>query len=776
MNFLKLSIIIPVYNEEKTLEKLVNSVKSVKLPVSREIILVNDGSRDGTAKIMEKLAKGDKSIKIVDYGENRGKGFAVRKGFEEVNGDLILIQDADLEYDPNEIPTLLKPVLEGKAEVVYGSRFLGKIIGKRMISHTIGNKILSGVTAITYGKKITDMETGYKLFTRKVVDSIKGELKADHFDIEPEITAKIILKGFEIKEVPITYTARQFDEGKKITWVDGIPALKVLFWEKLKQRHIQILLLIILVALALRVVGLDWGLPNVYHPDESVIMRISALFGTGDFNPHWFSSPTFQMYTTFILFGIYYVAGVILGTFSFPPTRELMETIYFSDPTIFYLIGRGLVALYGVATVVLIYKFGKLIFNRRVGLFAAALLAIVPLHVFHSHFVTLDVTITFWMLLSFYFAIKIFKSNDLKWYLLSAIAVGLAGGTKYGAFSAILGLIGVHLVKSYLERKNFIDVAKSLIDKKLWIGIVCAFVVFFAVNPFILLSPSESLAGAERVFATQWTEKAVLGMGVGNPLWYYLTSLLEYSVGFPLRMLIIAGLGYAFFIRKKEIIALSLFMGVYLLFISTFDVYFMRYLLLVLPIFLVCAAAIIDRAIEWSNDNKLKKIAVYGIIAIIFFYTFAYSLAFVNVMVEDDTRTLANEWFEKNVEAGAKVGIVITPVGMIETDDAPIDGDRYFVIRNKQPKELVDQGVAYLVLSNYDYRQYFRLKDRFPAEFQFYDDLLNDRTDYKKIAEFENKIEFFGIDFEQGFLPHSMNTVNPKITIFERVSELPSSS
>ncbi|MFH1587663.1 MAG: glycosyltransferase [Candidatus Diapherotrites archaeon] len=773
---MKLSIIIPIFNEEKTLEKLVNSVKSVKLPVSREIILVNDGSRDGTAKIMRKLAKGDKSVKIVDYGENRGKGFAVRKGMEEAKGDLILIQDADLEYNPKEIPKLLKPVLGGDAEVVYGSRFTGKIIGKQMISHTIGNKILSGITAITYGKEITDMETGYKLFTRKVVYAIKGELKADHFDIEPEITAKIINKGFEITEVPITYTARQFDEGKKITWMDGVPALKVLLLEKMKQSHIKILLLIILFALILRVVGLGWGLPHVFHPDESIIVRIAALFGTGDFNPHWFTYPSFQMYATFFLFGIYYIAGVVLGLFSFPPTRALMEQIYFSDPTNFYLIARGLVAFYGVLTIPLIYKIGKNIFNRRVGLIAALLLAITPLHVIHSHFAALDVAISFWILLSLYFALKIFDSDNLRWYLLSGIAAGLAFGTKYLASPVILGLIGVHLVKNYLKKKDVIDVGKSLVDKKLWIGIISVFVIFLAVNPFVVLSPGEFFSGVERVFATQYAKISPIGMDIGNSYFFYITYLLNYALGLPLLLITMTGFLYALYTRKKEVFALLFLLAGYFIFINTFDVHFMRYLLPMIPLLLVFAAALIVRMFESGLKDKRKRFVVILVISIVFFYTIAYSLAFVTVMIEKDVRTEANEWFEARVPEGVKVGIVISPVGMIETDDAPIDGDMYEVIRSKDPGELIAQEVDYLLISNYDYRQYYRLQERFPNEHKFYEDLLNDKTNYKKIAEFENRAEFFGIDFEQGFLPHSMNTVNPKITIFERVSELPSSS
>lgn len=225
---LKLSIIIPVYNEEKTIAKVVSAVKTAEIrgaKVVKEIIVVDDGSRDGTLRML----KGIKGITLLKHGENRGKGAAVRTGIAASNGDVILIQDADLEYDPKQIGKLLAPIMRGEM-VVYGSRRLGKLKGRGIILHDIGNWILSAATSVLFGMRITDMETGYKVFRREVVEGM--ELRSDKFDIEPEITAKIIRRGYKIHEVPIDFSPRGFAEGKKITVFDGLVAL----WTLVKYR------------------------------------------------------------------------------------------------------------------------------------------------------------------------------------------------------------------------------------------------------------------------------------------------------------------------------------------------------------------------------------------------------------------------------------------------------------------------------------------------------------------------------------------------------------
>jgi glycosyltransferase involved in cell wall biosynthesis len=226
-SFQKLSVIVPVFDERNTVVEIVRRMRAVDLPVDLEIIVVDDGSTDGTRDVLRQLA--DSTVRVITHDVNRGKGAAIRSGLAQVTGDLVLVQDADLEYDPEDWPKLLNPILRGKARVVYGSRFTGER-RNMLFLHWVGNRFLSLVTNVLYNTTLSDMETCYKLFDRSLLDGIT--LRAQRFEFEPEVTAKILRRGIRIYEVPISYTGREFDEGKKITWRDGFIAL----WTLVKYR------------------------------------------------------------------------------------------------------------------------------------------------------------------------------------------------------------------------------------------------------------------------------------------------------------------------------------------------------------------------------------------------------------------------------------------------------------------------------------------------------------------------------------------------------------
>lgn len=233
---------MPVYNERATLEDIVQRVQAVDLTVNstnsnpvlpgpveleREIVIVDDGSTDGTRDILDEWRENPPpNMTIIYHERNSGKGAALRTGFQHATGDIFIVQDADLEYDPRDYVKLLEPLLEGRAPVIYGSRFSGGPRAAMSLSHTLGNQLLTIITNLLYGTSLSDMETCYKCFRRDVINGMV--LRSRAFEIEPELTAKILKRGYTIFEVPISYNGRAFHEGKKISWKDGFSAVRTL--------------------------------------------------------------------------------------------------------------------------------------------------------------------------------------------------------------------------------------------------------------------------------------------------------------------------------------------------------------------------------------------------------------------------------------------------------------------------------------------------------------------------------------------------------------------
>ena len=217
---------IPVYNEVETIKEIVSRVQAVDL--EKEIIIVDDGSTDGTRELLQEDTFSLENVRVLYHDHNQGKGAALRTGFESATGDIIIIQDADLEYDPREYPVLLEPILDGRADIVYGSRFLGGPHRVLFFWHYLGNKFLTLLSNALTNLNLTDMETCYKVFRREVLSGM--QLKSNRFGFEPEFTAKIAKKDFRIYETPISYSGRTYAEGKKIGWKDGVKAIVAILW------------------------------------------------------------------------------------------------------------------------------------------------------------------------------------------------------------------------------------------------------------------------------------------------------------------------------------------------------------------------------------------------------------------------------------------------------------------------------------------------------------------------------------------------------------------
>ena len=224
---MKVSIVIPCFNEIGTIESALKKVLAVPLEMEKEIIIIDDFSTDGSREYLQSIDGTDKRIHIIFHDQNRGKGAALRTGFNAISGDIIIIQDADLEYDPNEYHKLMKPILENKADVVYGSRFIGGESHRVLFYwHSLGNKILTFLSNIFTNLNLTDMEVCYKVFRKEILDKIK--LEENRFGFEPEFTAKISRLNCRIYEIGISYAGRTYQEGKKINWKDGVRAIYVI--------------------------------------------------------------------------------------------------------------------------------------------------------------------------------------------------------------------------------------------------------------------------------------------------------------------------------------------------------------------------------------------------------------------------------------------------------------------------------------------------------------------------------------------------------------------
>ena len=226
-----LAFLIPVYNERATIEAILKQVEAVGL--ADEVVIVDDASTDGTRELLQQIVPLNPRAHLILHERNRGKGAAIRTGLAQVTSDLVLIQDADLEYDPREVPKLLQPIQEGKADVVYGSRFLGAARRPTMFWHMVANKLLTLMTNLLYNSILSDMETGYKLFRRELIQSIP--IRSNRFEFEPEITAKLLKRRARIFEVPISFNPRDYSEGKKIGLSDAFAAV----WALLKFRFVD---------------------------------------------------------------------------------------------------------------------------------------------------------------------------------------------------------------------------------------------------------------------------------------------------------------------------------------------------------------------------------------------------------------------------------------------------------------------------------------------------------------------------------------------------------
>lgn len=489
--------------------------------------------------------------------------------------------------------------------------------------------------------------------------------------------------------------------------------------------------LVLLVALVLRLVGLRFGLPYIYHPDEpAIIGPVRVMMQTGDFNPHWFNWPSFYIYIQLAVASARYFYGVSKGQFDAVTGMAMQH---------FYPAGRLATVLFGVATVYLVFLVGRRLFSKSVGIVAALLLAVSFLHVKDSHYITVDVPATFFVLLSFFFSLLIFQEGKLKDYLFAGLFAGLAASTKYNGILILLSLFGAH----------FLGKQKPYLNRKLAVGVLSAAFGFLIGNPYALLDLPNFLNGV--AFDIYHYTHGHLGYEGSNNWLFYLNYLFREGVGPGIFISAVGGLVLILVKRDIKLLFVSLFPLIYFILISNYKVRFVRNIMPVIPFLSLVAAYFFLEGFRWLKErtalNKIVDYMIFGILLLaVIAVPFIRSLQFDIGSSLLPTRTLAAAWIEKNIPKGSKIAA---------NEYGPPLGDDHVVSTGNltdYPFQFYrERGYDYLVLSSGDYGRFFREPER-------YADIV------RRYKEF----------FEKGKLVKSFNGdsrveefLSPKISIYE---------
>ncbi len=560
--------------------------------------------------------------------------------------------------------------------------------------------------------------------------------------------------------------------------------------------------LILILYVFFFILGIQWGIPDnsrakhyyedpglearenpnsialhSYHPDEpKIIMAISNMNPSKlDFNPKFFIYPSLYIYLVAIALKVSSLLGFLILTHS--------KEFYFANVDqigSIYLVGRLITAMFGIGTVYLAYIIGgKLYTDKNVAILAAFFLAITPAFVVHSHFMTVDVSATFWILLAIFFSSKIYEHNNYKWYILAGLATGLATSTKYYAVLVILSVASAHYI-SKSDKGGHLNFLRALFNKRMLASYSFALLGFIITSPYTILAPKDFynegiLVWFDTIFLGGSITKEIrlfaLDRGIG---WLdYLVNVLPTGMGWPFYLLCLCGVIYAIVNREKSDFLMFSWLLPYFLIIGVFSSRHVRYSIPLLPIFSIFAARLVFRI-----SRKLKPgVLRYGwavVVAFVVLFTSAYSLSHVKVMMGKDNRDFAAEWIKDHVKPGSIIGVGWSP----SFYSVPLDPHKFQIevlcpIQTGLDKETFNQlSPQYLVFSEFEYRQYLRLKDRFPKESNFFSKALNGRLtteDFNyQVRWFDRSPNLLGIDFNWRFPPHDWIYTHPAIIVLER--------
>jgi len=516
--------------------------------------------------------------------------------------------------------------------------------------------------------------------------------------------------------------------------------------------------LIILAALLLRIIGLDYGFPQLLHPDETTSVRRALIFYRDGFNPHWFSMPTFYLYLLHGLYRLLPGLGLIGGDPSAVPRPPEVRLAC-------YLIARWISAILGTVTVAMVYLTGKKLYSRRTGLGAAFLLAGLPAHVLLSHYGTVDVPVTCFISVSFFFSALVLKKRKWGHYLGAGFFAGLAAGTKYNGVFALFPLIGAHLIgrrdKPFLRR---------FVDPRLFTAVLLAAAVFLAATPYLLtnLERFGSDLRAQSDYLIRYGHGPIF-ISTGPGFIYQAGYVLYYMGGIVFQLMVCFGLIYSLVRRRPADLLIFCWIIPYFILISIPTVKFARFFLPLLPFLALLSGRLLT--IEWKTSRRnwiFRSVWAAGAC-----WIFLQGIGIADLLRRPDIRITAGRWLEDNISSRHRIGLIRTETGLVFLDDPVIrTGPGYPTI--KQYKRLLPalrDEPEYIIATNFDYRQILRLREKYDIKrARRWEKFLAGDLGYRKVKDFQNDPAFLFFRFGGSFPPHDLIYNRPRIQVFARES------
>ena len=522
-------------------------------------------------------------------------------------------------------------------------------------------------------------------------------------------------------------------------------------------RHTFIcLILIIVFALAVRLIGLRFGFPYLFHPDEPTAVKRALLFFRDGLNPHWFGMPSLYLYLLHLSYLAYYKAEVLIGLSPVLPHLQ-------SDKIPFYFIGRLWSALLGTGTVLLVYLTGKRLYSTLAALGAAFLISVLPLHLIHSHYATVDVPVTFLITLSFFFSASLIKKRALKYYLLAGAAAGLAAATKYNGIFTLFPFLAAHFLR---DRGGEKGIVRRIGDPYLLFGLGMAALAFVVATPYSIIELSRFLQD----LATQ--SHYLISSGHG-PIFidtkpgalYQLRYTLYYAGGAVFWVMTIAGLIYALHRRQNSDWLILSWVIPYFILISIPVVKFSRFFIPMLPFLSLWAGRLLE--VNFKRPLLTRLFRTAWLISAI--WLLLQAIAFTGVLSRPDPRIEAKIWLEANLSRPSRIGLIKTETGLIFLDDPPLDHNLPGLVVEQYNRLLpaLERKPQYIIATDFDYRQILRLKELYDQKrCDRWNNFLSGKLGYKKIKEFSSDPRFLWLNFGGPSPPHDMIYNRPRITIF----------